>query len=249
MQLHPSQYVDERIFVDGIYERRFLEFLRRRIKPGGVMLDVGANIGNHALYLRDLFDEVHCFEPSPKVADRLEENIRLNGAANVRVHRLGLGESDAMIPFSNDENLALGKFLHGHHDGALLLPVAPGDKWVAEAELKAIDYIKVDVEGFEEEVLLGLRETIRRFRPLVSFEYSGQAEDRASFESLREVLADYEIYEPLLEPATSNSVGKIKFYLAHALNPEIRPVTDPEDRYYPYLIAVPTDRRDRFDLN
>ena len=64
------------------------------------MLDVAANIGNHALYLRNLFDEVHCLEPSPRVADRLDENIGLNGATNVRVHRLGLRSSDALIPFS-----------------------------------------------------------------------------------------------------------------------------------------------------
>lgn len=133
MRLDPSQYIDERIFVDGIYERRFLEFLRQRIRPGGVMLDVGANIGNHALYLRDLFSEVHCFEPSPRVAGRLEENIGLNRAANVRVHPLGLGASEAMIPFSNNENLALGKFLYGEQDGSTLLPVKTGDKWVAEA--------------------------------------------------------------------------------------------------------------------
>lgn len=212
------------------------------------MLDVAANIGNHALYLRDLFDEVHCFEPSPRVADRLDENIGLNGATNVRVHRLGLGSSDAMAPFSSDENLALGKFLHGEQEGADLLPVTTGDKWVAEAGLERVDYIKIDVEGFEDEVLLGLRETIRRFRPLVSFEYSGQVEGRASFDAMREVLSGHEIYEPLLEPPVAGSVGKIAFYLAHALNPEIKPVSDPDERYYTYLLAVPVGRADRFDL-
>lgn len=89
MRLYPGQYIDERIYVDGIYEKRFLEFLRRRIPRGGVMLDVGANIGNHALYLADLFDEVHCFEPSPKAADRLEENIGLSRRRQVPRRRVG----------------------------------------------------------------------------------------------------------------------------------------------------------------
>jgi hypothetical protein len=105
MRLYPAQYIDERIYVDGIYEQRFLDFLRRRIKSGGVMLDVGANIGNHALYLRDLFNEVHCFEPSPRVTDRLDENIGLNGATNVRLHRLALGASDVMTPFSSNREI------------------------------------------------------------------------------------------------------------------------------------------------
>lgn len=127
--------------------------------------------------------------------------------------------------------------------------ITTGDKWIAKAGLRRVDYVKIDVEGFENEVLLGLRETIRRFRPLVSFEYSGQSNDRASFEAMRGVLAGYEIYEPVLEPSSANSAGKIRFYLKHALNPEILPVIEPPNRYYPYLIAVPTDRKDRFDLS
>ena len=249
MRLYPAQYIDERFYVDGIYEQRFLDFLRRRINSGGVMLDVGANIGNHALYLADIFDEVHCFEPSPKVADRLDENVGLNHARNVLIHRLGLGSSVGTIPFSSDENLALGRFLHGESEGAELLPVTTGDKWIADAGLQRLDYIKIDVEGFEDEVLLGLRETIRRFRPLVTFEYSGQSNDPASFEAMRSVLAGYEIYEPVLEPSSASSAGKILFYLKHALNPEILPVIEPANRYYPYLIAVPSDRKDRFDLS
>ena len=66
---------------------------------------------------------------------------------------------------------------------------------------------------------------------------------------MRNVLAGYEIYEPVLEPSSANSAGKIGFYLKHALNPEILPVTEPANRYYPYLLAVPSDRKDRFDLS
>lgn len=93
--------------------------------------------------------------------------------------------------------------------------ITTGDKWIAKAGLRRVDYVKIDVEGFEDEVLLGLRETIR----------------------------------PVLEPSSANSAGKIRFYLKHALNPEILPVIEPPNRYYPYLIAVPTARKDRFDLS
>jgi hypothetical protein len=44
------------------------------------------------------------------------------------------------------------------------------------------------------------------------------------------------------------SAGKIRLYLKHALNPEIPPVSKPANRYYPYPIAIPSDRKDRFDL-
>jgi hypothetical protein len=77
----------------------------------------------------------------------------------------------------------------------------------------------ISLEGFEDEVLLGLRDTIRRFRPLVSFEYSGQSKGRAWFEAMRSALAGYEIYEPFLKPSSASATGKILFYLKHALNP------------------------------
>ena len=249
LRLHPSQYIDERIYVDGVYERRFLEFLRHRIKHGGTMLDVGANIGNHALYLNDLFDQVHCFEPSSKAAARLEENIQLNRLRHVHVHRMGFGASEGSIPFSNDENLALGKFLPNDAAGEQLLPVITGDKWASDARLDRVDYIKIDVEGFEYEVLLGLSKTIAKFQPLVSFEYSGQSNNRASFSSMRDALGGYDIYEPILEPPNGTPASKAAFYLAHASTPQVVRITDAEDRYYPYLVAIPANRRDRLKLD
>jgi len=66
---------------------------------------------------------------------------------------------------------------------------------------------------------------------------------------MRSVLAGYEIYERALEPSSASSAGKIRYYLKHAVNPEILPVTEPANRYYPYLLAVPSDRKDRFDLS
>jgi hypothetical protein len=53
---------------------------------------------------------------------------------------------------------------------------------------------------------------------------------------------------PLSRMAAFISAGKIRFYLKHTLNPEILPVSEPANRYYPYLIAIPSDRKDRFDL-
>lgn len=50
-------------------------------------------------------------------------------------------------------------------------------------------------------------------------------------------------------PSSASSGEKIRFYLKHGLNPEILLVTEPANRYYPYLLAVPSDRKDRFDLS
>ena len=54
-ELHPHEYVDHHIFQHGFYERRFLDILANRFPKGAVALDIGANIGNHAIYLANSF--------------------------------------------------------------------------------------------------------------------------------------------------------------------------------------------------
>ena len=66
---------------------------------------------------------------------------------------------------------------------------------------------------------------------------------------MRSVLAGYEIYERALEPSSASSARKIRFYLKHALSPKILPVTEPANQHYPSLSAVPSDRKERFDLS
>jgi FkbM family methyltransferase len=237
--LHPGQYLDQCIYVDGAYERRFLDFLRRNLPPGGVMLDVGANIGNHAVYLSDLFDEVHCFEPSPKIAARLSGNVRLNGLSNVHVHRVGLGAAEALLPFEEvAENLGLSRFDPNGEGPRLAITI--GDKWVSDRGLERVDFIKIDVEGFELEVLKGLRQTIERFSPVIAFEYFG----REPWDAFLDLLPGYQIQEPQFT-AEGGWIAKLRHLLKYGDNAPSLPVTTPERRFYPYLLATPapTDHR------
>jgi FkbM family methyltransferase len=246
-RLHPGQYIDERIYFDGIYERRFLEFLERRIRSGGAMLDVGANIGNHALYLRKRFDEVHCFEPNPTVVARLNENVALNGAENVHVHAVGLGSERGELPFHEvEDNLSVSRFSLEAGAADRMLPITTGDEWVEENQIRDVNYIKIDVEGFEGEVLKGLRRTVERFQPLITAEFSGHAAGKEATESELMSLAGYRLFEPLLEPGDVSAAKKIGFYLASAVNPELILVEKLESRYYPYLLAVPAARLREF---
>lgn len=248
-RLHPGQYIDNRIFFDGAYERRFLEFLSRRLRRGGAMLDVGANIGNHALYLSRHFDEIHCFEPNPAAVARLNDNLSLNPAAGVHVHSVGLGAEAGELPFQEDpENLAVSRFVAAADDNSILLRIAAGDQVVEDGNISDVNYIKVDVEGFEAQVLKGLRRTIERFRPVVTFEYLGESSPDGTFESIRSSLRGYRLFEPLLDPRETGLFSKILFYLSSACAPTLVEITDPEPRYYPYIIALPPARLAEFDI-
>lgn len=176
----PTDYLGISIIGNGIYERREIELLRtifqsRRLEST-VFLDIGGNIGNHAIALAASFAEVVSFEPNPPIASLLKTNLLLSQTSNVRVHEVGLGREDAELCFSLLEpgNDGSGSFSSGRGD--LILPVKHGDRYLAAAEpelatvKKRIGFVKCDVEGFETDVFAGLKETFARHRPILAFE-------------------------------------------------------------------------------
>ena len=229
-ELYPDEEIDRQIAMHGIYEYRTLRYLRHVIPQGAVMLDVGANIGNHALYLSDRCSQIHCFEPNPRAYNRLEKNIALNRVTNVKVHRFGLGDRDAVERFEDTGWLGMAKF---SETGDQELLIRKGDD--AVADIPRIDLIKIDVEGMEPSVLKGLSETIARHRPLVSFEYSGHSAGKCDWKTIRDALKGYRISEPKWGTLSNLARGGL---------PDFDEITTPENRWYVCLIAsfVDADR-------
>jgi len=144
-------------------------------------LDIGANAGNHSLFMAKLVAHVHAFEPYPRVREQLEDNLALNQITNITVHPFGLGNENAVIPFyaAPDSNLGAASFRQEHKDDNYYLgdmQIRCGDEVVAECGIKA-DIIKADVEGYEKFVLEGLQKTLRRDRPLLIIELSTTTRD------------------------------------------------------------------------
>lgn len=247
-ELDPRQFVDRYIYKHGAYERRFLDFIAPRFPAGAVALDVGANIGNHALFLAKRFAQIHAFEPNPTVLARLRRNIALNGLANVTVHPVGLGKEQAVLPFreNNDGNLGASGFLKpGEEVGALSrqleLEIAQADAYVAALGLDRLDFVKMDVEGWEPSLFEGLAGTIARFRPVVAFEFHGQAAAPDDFARIVSSLPGYIVAEACYAPPTASLGGKLAWSLAHGGRPRLERVTAPEERTYENLLAFPDE--------
>lgn len=247
-QLDPHETVDRHIAADGIYERRFLTFIRQVLPTDAVVLDVGANIGNHALFLKDRCREIHCFEPNPRALARLDANIALNRAANIRVHRYGLGNADRSQAFYHDRsgNLGGSRFVHDAREGADCLPVRRGDTAVAALGLDRIDFIKIDVEGFEPIVFAGLQDTIGKSRPLIAFEHHAREAGREAYDAILDCLPGYGIFELTYAPVGSGLLRRLLWHFAHAGQPELTPVSEPEARSYGNLLAIPSEAAHRF---
>lgn len=170
-------YIDRLVYFCGAHEKYMLHMLRDYVQTLGkkdlVFFDVGANAGNHSLFMSRLVERVHAFEPFERVRGQLKDNIALNNITNIMVHPFGLSNEDSVQPFyaAPDENLGAASFFADHKDDNFYL----GDMQLKRGDglqLGRVDILKADVEGFEKFVLEGLAETIKTHRPLMVIELS-----------------------------------------------------------------------------
>ncbi|MFZ4410190.1 MAG: FkbM family methyltransferase, partial [Paracraurococcus sp.] len=164
----------------AFYESGMLEDLRRRLRPGGLFVDVGANIGNHALFAAAVCGaRVLAFEPAPALADHCAATLAANGvSARLDLRRQGVGAAVGQA------RLLPGP---GHNAGRTRLESGPGEVAVVRLDdmlAAAPDVIKIDVEGMEAEVLAGARGVLARHRPALYVETL----DAAAFAAVEAVL-------------------------------------------------------------
>jgi FkbM family methyltransferase len=122
--------------------------------------------------------------------------MKINGHRNVTLCEFGLGESSAEQDFYaiDKDNAGLGTFSPlDQYDMPLrkigVFRLTNGDLWVQSEGLNRVDAIKIDVQGFEHEVLSGLKGALARFRPIVWFECSTATEAKlGTMESVSAVI-------------------------------------------------------------
>jgi len=163
----------------GYYDRLVLKFLRE-IAAGLkgtathpiAYYDIGANVGNHAAYLADLFDQVYCFEPNPEALELLRVNLA--PFRHAEIFPIGLSNRDAELNLApgGANNLGAAHIVttHGREAAVRQIAVRNGDQLVAESTLVPPMVMKIDVEGHEPEVIAGLEQTIRRHAPVIAIE-------------------------------------------------------------------------------
>lgn len=136
-------------------------------------IDVGANIGLTSIALSQVCTKgkVIAIEPVPQTFGFLESNIEAANASNVSLVNIALGAASGSVDmFVNDNNLAASFVTHTNVGEQCAIRLATLDQVVCERSLPSVDFIKIDVEGFELEVLRGASDTLSRFRPIVLLE-------------------------------------------------------------------------------
>lgn len=171
-------HLDFHVYFFGRAERGILNLIESVIDKDSVALDVGANTGHHTLYLSKHCREVMAFEPYASVRTVLTSRLEENGIKNVKVYQCGLSDEEALKDYYEPEesNMGTGSFLPEYYDQnrptGMKLQLKKGDDVIRETNPDRLDFIKIDVEGFELQVLKGLKETIAKYTPYMVIELS-----------------------------------------------------------------------------
>lgn len=159
----------------------FFQFvLDRSLPQGATILDVGANIGLTAVVAATVSKgRVFAFEPGPTIYACLLETLKANPGLDVIPVNLGLGAVAGQLSFFDDVNNPSGSHMITRHTCSRAsdhrISVTTIDQFVSDRGLEALDLVKIDVEGFEIDVLRGGFETIATLKPAVFLEFNAYA--------------------------------------------------------------------------
>lgn len=167
-------HIDREVYLFGAYERDLIQLFTDACPDRSVVLDVGANIGNHSVLFAKSFERVEAFEPNNVVWEQFEKNARMNGATNVRLHRIGLSDEAAELPLytAGNEHLGLATFVEHYPYGRPVHATSIAKIEVLDDYLPNLvpSAVKIDVQGFEPNVLRGMQRILARSRPVVWME-------------------------------------------------------------------------------
>lgn len=169
-----------------IFEPFNLHVLGTMLKPGSVVLDVGAHIGTYAVVLGTTVSKcrIYSFEPQGPVYSVLLKNLELNRVENCTPFNLGVAHRQLMTSMQRavSDGTGAGRAVSYNNPrkynfaglsvglGQHVVACVSLDEFASKALLKRIDLLKIDVEGAEPYVFYGSRAIIRKFRPIIHFE-------------------------------------------------------------------------------
>jgi FkbM family methyltransferase len=181
----------------GYYEPGTIAVMQKSLCPGDVFIDAGASVGQMSFVASDIVGDdglVLSFEPHKHRYAQLIDGIALNKIVNIRAYNIGLGKEKTVVPLYTDVY------------SPTMLPVARGSNF-QEAKVDTLDAVlmkehvsevrmlKIDVEGFEREVLLGSRTLLSSSNaPILSVEYGNSKPHSDAVEFIKEINA-YELFQ------------------------------------------------------
>ena len=172
--LYPWDVIQRTIVnTSKFFEQDILYTLLKYLPKNATILDIGANIGNHSVFFSTIggAKRVIAFEPVQETFRMLRNNIKINNLDKiVTAYNVGLGRDceDGEIDFIASDNIGGTSIKVSNTQNKFAISIVSLDKF--KLNVNKIDFIKIDVEGFEIEVLKGMINTIKKHKPAIFIE-------------------------------------------------------------------------------
>jgi len=209
-----SQDTGNHVYHRGTYEEGTLDIIRRLLQPGDNFVDVGASIGLMSLTASAAVGErgrVLAFEPTARRYLQLKLAIEANQITNITPFQLGLGSSAREIMIHHDR-VSPSLVGEGSAEYAEKVKVEPLDTILSQQKISNIRMIKIDVEGFELEVLEGAHKLLTGSNaPAICIEHGVYNDDRnCPLERLLQLNARYELFQLVRTKRDASALRHIK---------------------------------------
>jgi len=175
-KLDRTSGVDNAIIRTGFFEPQSIALVSQYLKPGMIVMDVGANFGYYAIQMSKLVGPngtVHAFEPSSRFRQRLNEHIQLNHCENIIVNNFGLSNAAKVLQLQESDDTATLRWWYESASPIRQenIQLKTLDSYVKERKINHVDFIKVDIDGHEPKFVAGATKVLKRLRPAILIEF------------------------------------------------------------------------------
>lgn len=172
------------LLINGVYEKETIDFLNQKINDDAVYFDVGANIGSLALPVLKSKSRIkyYGFEASPVVFEFLKKNMEINCIKDFKIeNKLVHRDSDQQMKFFQSELYGKSSLSPTYTNDFIQVTSISLDKYIDDHKIEKIDWLKVDVQGFELNVFEGALNALKNKKiKNILFECEDWAEDQAN---------------------------------------------------------------------
>lgn len=221
----------------GRYDLKTSAIIQKFVSADDTVLDIGANVGALTLLMATVAHQGHviAIEPGPNTFARLQANLDLNPilSKKVNIYQLGIADKPGVLYWQEDANVPGNAGLFSH-DG-LAVKVKSLDQFVNQLSLNRLDFLKIDVEGMEYEVITGGLEVLSTFRPIIYYE---------TLESFR-INRGFDIYNQIFDILKQLNYRQF----AIAQNAHIQEIPNLDKLRSPNTLAIPSEKSQSFSLD
>lgn len=207
----PVQMPQDKLMWLGTWELDFAKFLQTCIKKGFICYDIGGYKGYYAgIMALSGAKEVHVFEPMSANAESLKKMISLNPNLSIKLHQLAVTNFTGHTDFKVMSDATMGKlissgFQNDAKNSSLQKVECNSIDQLIHSGLSDPDFIKIDVEGSEIQVIEGAFKLIKRKKPILLVEIHSRNIGQKCFESLKSFYSRIYVFETQNSPGNSES--------------------------------------------